>query len=116
MSKLKRKRWSKSDAIEFQAAWAASGLSQLEFCRQRNVPLSTFSTWRRKLRDSETSSSNSSPHFVEVTRSKNQPRRLNHSASESDIVIVTPSGFSIRLGNGFCGNDLKAALTALESC
>ncbi len=35
------------------AAWEASGLSQAEFCRQRDLKAVTFAWWKRRLRNGD---------------------------------------------------------------
>lgn len=55
-----RERWS----ARIQE-WQASGLSQADFCRQSNLNMVTFASWKRRvLKPAE----ESTPRFVEVGR------------------------------------------------
>ncbi|MCA9438602.1 MAG: hypothetical protein KC978_22650 [Candidatus Omnitrophica bacterium] len=67
--------------------WSSSGLSQRRFCKERGISYSTFCYWRRRMTESETTESESSPFFVPV---KIKP------ATEQP----TPSYYEIRLENG----------------
>ena len=43
------KRHTKEQKAKLCKEWSASGLSQSEFCRQKDLKIATFSTWLKKL-------------------------------------------------------------------
>ncbi len=51
------------------ADWAASGLSQAEFCRQRDLKAVTFAWWKRRLRNGD------GARFAHPVRAPRRPGR-----------------------------------------
>ncbi len=50
--------------------WDRSGLSQVDYCTNHKIPLSTFGYWKRKFKKSD----NSKPVFYPLTVSSDQSR------------------------------------------
>lgn len=97
------------------AAWAQSGLSQLEFCRQQGINGGTFAWWKRRLlrgRAGELPKERGRPprasgRFVEV--------RLT-GASSATYEVVLACGRSIRVPSQFDPQILSRLIAAVESC
>ena len=97
------------------AAWAQSGLSQAEFCRQRELKGGTFAWWKRQLqtRDGGRSTrrrrtAKSPARFVEV--------RLPGACSGTAYEVMLARGRSIRVPSAFDPQVLSRLITAVESC
>ena len=114
MSETRRKRWTKPEALSLQETWQESGQNQIDFCKEVGIPMSTFSTWRRKLRDSGELQTKSQrkpkPKFVELPR----PRTISSQAQS--IEIITPRGFRLTLPANFAATDLRSVLSVIEPC
>ena len=48
------------------SAWQGSGLTQEEFCNRRGLALSTFTLWRRKLKERERAAPSGPAEFIPV--------------------------------------------------
>jgi len=76
---------------EIMEAFAASGLSQEAFCAQESLAMSTFSKWRKQLRQG-TADEPGSPLFVDLTNLPGcEPR------SGWDIELTFGDGMRLRL-------------------
>ena len=82
-------------------AWRASGLKQIEWCRQNDVEANRFWYWRRKL---ELISANANDHHAAVEENKAQaqsgfaPVAITPPISPepaSPLTVALPSGLSI---------------------
>lgn len=79
----------------------ASGLTQVEFCRQNEVAFGTFSAWRRKLADREAqplASPTGENLFVEFAAQP--PRQLE--SSDWDVELALGGGMVLRLRQSAC--------------
>lgn len=100
-SEVKRQFWS-----EHLLGWQASGQSQREYCRERDLKLSGFGYWRRRLRNPDTV-----PGFV--------PVQLDDRVSSSwepgsaALRLVTAQGHRIEIGAGFDPGVLAELLRVL---
>lgn len=94
------------------AAWSKSGLGIRAFCRQHNLPETSFHFWRRELRAREQNTSavvsTSKPTFVPVTVIPAQPVIV------TSIEVRCPSGHvvSVPINDGKMLRQLFEALTS----
>lgn len=95
--------------------WQASGLNQVDYCRNKNLKVKTFSNWKNKLVDKK----NIAPKKVikAKTNSKTVPNKAavsKPSQSQSDglLIATLPNGVDIRFT---CDNEqmLVAAINTL---
>ncbi len=90
-----------------------SGLSQLEFCRRNDLPISTFQSWRRRLRGNGVEQE-AGIEFIEIGVD-----RSPEPTSEGELELVFPNGLRLKLPSRVQGRDLVEVLWALqvsESC
>lgn len=85
-----------------------SGLSQLEFCRRNDLPISTFYSWRRRLRG-EADDPEATAEFVEVHHAPS-----SEPMDENGFELVFPNGLRLKLPSRVQGRDLAEVLWALQ--
>ena len=85
----KRKYRDTEEKRRIVADYEASGMTQKEFCLQRDIPLATFCTWLRKHRHT----SACAPSGLLPVRLLDEPVRNNSGA----VVVVLADGVEIRL-------------------
>ena len=106
--------------VRILGAWKASGLSQAAFCREREIPLSTFQLWKRSLSDEEAKRRSARKA---TARRKAEPKTFvpvrvvdeAPAATSSPIEIVVPNRFTIRVGGDFDPGVLRKVLAAVET-
>lgn len=106
----KAKRWSLEQGRRVIEAWHDSGLELEEFGRMHGFTLTRLERWRSRFGGRETPSpAPSAPQFVELPL----PRSVE-SKAEPRIEVVCPSGYVVRLGDGFSESTFAAVLDVLE--
>ena len=76
-----------------------SGLSTVDYCKQKNISFKTIYTWRSKLRKVKLSSTNN--HFQEV-KLKDSPSKPTLSSKPSDSInIFINDNIRISVNEGF---------------
>lgn len=100
-----------------QAEWivlvkeqATSGLSQIEFCRQRNLIACRFSYYRKRYGNINPVDSVKTSSFMPVSINSN-PTTITH-----DIKIQLPSGFHCQVPSTIAPERLKQIISVLLSC
>ena len=92
-----------------------SDLSQAEFCRRNDLALSTFQSWRRRLRDesmeAETESDAQAPAFVELVAAA--PATVPATAGRFELTF--PNGLQLTVPTGVEGRALAEILWALQA-
>ena len=99
----------KRDANEWQdmlKVWERSGSSRAEFCREHDVPVSTFDYWRKKQRDNV----DESPRLVKI------PRKATAVVEAANIRIIIDGRLSVELRDGFTAENLSTVLQAISLC
>lgn len=105
MPDSKRKRRSTRQIREILNELAESDLSQREFARSRDVPLSTLTNWLRK------------HHPVgEVARAQEVIPVGTISAPPVPLEIEFPGGEVLRIGSDCRSQDLRRVLAELRRC
>ena len=104
MPNPKRKRCSVSEIQNIISAQKVSGQSQETFCKEQQIPISTFTNWIRKQRAKSLSNL---PTLIPVG---------SVPASCPAIEIELPGGEIIRLESGVIAADLKTVLGVLNQC
>jgi hypothetical protein len=103
-----RRRRSRAEAGQLVAEYEASGLSQVEFCREQGLSLATLARYRKR----QTQGSPAGNRWVEVKESAGRPA-LGGPAG-SGLAVALPSGCRIEIGRGFDAHTLAQLLGVLE--
>lgn len=104
MPKSKRKLRSTAQIRKILVELKESGLSQREFSLNRNIPLSTLTSWLRKRQATITANS---PEVIPVGTISGPPSLLE---------IELPDGKLLRIGAGCRAEDLRTVLQELRRC
>jgi hypothetical protein len=91
------------------AEYEASGLNQVEFCRERGLSLATLARYRKRRAQGNSAAGN---RWVEVKESAGRPVQEN--GASSGLAVALPSGRRIEVGRGFDAHTLAQLLDALE--
>ena len=93
----------------------ARGLSLSAFCKEREVPASSFFSWRRKLADRQRAGENENVGEREDTAAKFVPIELPSppAAMRSCCEVVLPDGCRILVPARFDAGSLRDILSAL---
>src|SRR5688500_313547 len=102
---LKRARWQ-----ELIKAYAKSGLSQKEFCRQHQLVLSQFAYYHSLLKIDKENKPETLSNIVTVKFNKNEP------SVSTEVRIVLPNGFQCYLPAHLDAVQIKQLLSVLLSC
>jgi hypothetical protein len=98
----------------------SSGLTVKAFCDAKGVSVPSFYSWRRKIvRDDSASHqavSRNDPGLVPVTVIDPPKHQATEVVDSQCIEIVTPSGFSLRVGRDLPAETVAQLLHAIESC
>lgn len=87
-----------------------SGLSQQEFCRRNDLSLSTFCSWRRRLRiEPDEEADVAVGEFVEI-----QPAAVDREGVSDRFELIFPGGLRLKLPSRVEGRELAEVLWALE--
>lgn len=106
----KRRRRTRAEVEQLAAEFEASGLSQAEFCRNHELPLSTLSRYRnRRVRQGETAGVT---RWVAVEVAG--PDQRKSSTGGSGLAVEWARGWRIEIGRGFDPVTLAQLLRVLE--
>jgi transposase-like protein len=103
-----RRRRSRQEAEQVVAEYESSGLSRIDFCRERGVALSTLGRYRSR-QGRQAASGNNALLAVEVTGRVPAPI-----AAGSALAVVLRSGRRIEVGRGFDTGALEQLVRVLE--
>ena len=104
-----RRRRSRQEVEQVVAEYESSGLSRIEFCRERGVALSTLGRYRSR-QQRQTSADSNALLAVEVCGRAPVPM----AASGSALAVVLRSGRRIEVGRGFDTGVLEQLVRVLE--
>jgi transposase-like protein len=104
-----RRRRSRQEVEQVVAEYESSGLSRIEFCRERGLALSTLGRYRRR-RESQSASGSNALVAVEVSGQRAAPV----SAMGSVLAVVLRGGRRIEVGRGFDMGALEQLVHVLE--
>ena len=90
-----------------------SGLSVLEFCKERKIASTSFYQWRTKLQQEAEPASSAVPALLPV-KLVNAPVEQPRSATRSCIQVFTPSGVSLTMSGSATEADLVKVLRAID--
>jgi len=105
-----RRHRNRTQADQLAAEYEASGLSQAEFCQQRDLPLKTLGRYLTRYR--KQSAQDNEPHkpqrfvAVEVAGSR---------GGGSELTVVLPGGLRIEVKRGFDAGTLRQLVSVLEA-
>jgi hypothetical protein len=104
-----RKHRSRTEADQLAVEYEASGLSQIEFCQQRDLPLKTLGRYLTRYRKQK--AQGKEPHkpqrfvAVEVAR----PR------GDSELTVLLSGGLRVEVKPGFDAGTLRQLIAVLEA-
>src|SRR5882724_4327051 len=104
-----RRRRSRQEVEQVVAEYESSGLSQIEFCRERGLALSTLGRYRSRQERQAVAGSNALL-AVEVCGRAPAPT----DATSSALAVVLRSGRRIEVGRGFDRSALEQLVRVLE--
>jgi transposase-like protein len=104
-----RRRRSRQEAEQVVAEYETSGLSRIEFCRERGVALSTLGRYRSR-QERQAAAGGNALLAVEVCGRAPAPIV----ASGSALAVVLRSGRRIEVGRGFDTGTLEQLVRVLE--
>ena len=104
-----RRRRSRQEVEQVVAEYESSGLSRVEFCRERGVALSTLGRYRSRQQRQASAGSNALL-AVEVCGRATAPI----AATGSALAVVLRSGRRIEVGRGFDAGALEQLVRVLE--
>jgi transposase-like protein len=104
-----RRRRSRAEAEQLVAEYEASGLSQVEFCRERGLSLATLARYRKRQTQDSPAAGN---HWVEVKESVGRP--VLEGRAGSGLAVALRSGRRIEIGRGFDAHTLAQLMGVLE--
>jgi hypothetical protein len=106
-----RRRRSRAEAEQLVAAYEASGMDRVEFCRQHGLSLSTLARYRERQREAQGAPANGSQWLaVEVTGAS----EAAGSGDCSGLAVSLARGRRIEVGRGFDAHTLAQLLDVLE--
>ena len=91
------------------SAWENSDISQKEYCRCHSLALSTFSYWKRKIRQSN----DEQPRFYPLSIPTEPVVEVEQSGSKLHL-LVSGDRFHIQIENDFSSSLLKQVVLTLE--
>ncbi len=96
----KRRGWE-----EHIRKWEASGVSQVEYCRQNDVNIKSFRYWKRRI-----CGPRCLPALVELPPSK--ILRIPDSPAHSQLCLIIDR-YRVEIGKGFVSEDLERVIRVL---
>ena len=103
-----RRHRNRAEADRIAAEYEASGLSQAEFCEQRDLPLKTLARYLARFRKRSAEGEHSTPQrFVAVEVAS--PR------SGGELTVLLAGGLRIEVKRGFDILTLRQLVAALEA-
>jgi hypothetical protein len=103
-----QRRRSRHEVEQLVAEYESSGLSRIEFCRERGLALSTLGRYRRRERQAPAGSR----ALLAVEVSGRAPASLG--ATGSALAVVLRGGRRIEVGRGFDACALEQLVRVLE--
>jgi transposase-like protein len=104
-----RRRRSRQEVEQVVAEYESSGLSRIEFCRERGVALSTLGRYRSRQERPAAAGSNA---LLAVEVSSRAPAPIG--ATGNALAVVLRSGRRIEVGHGFDTGELERLVRVLE--
>jgi transposase-like protein len=104
-----RRRRSRQEVEQVVAEYESSGLSRIEFCRERGLALSTLGRYRRR-RERQAPTGSNALLAVEVSGGAPAPV----AAMGSALAVVLRGGRRIEVGRGFDTGALEQLVRVLE--
>jgi hypothetical protein len=102
-----RRHRSRAEADQVAAEYEASGLSQVEFSAQRDLPLKTLARYVARFRKQSSGEQSTSQRFVAVEVA------APHTGGE--LTVLLSGGLRIEVKRGFDALTLRQLVTALEA-
>lgn len=104
------RRRTRTEAGQLVADYETSGLSIVEFCRQRDVSLATLARYRKWHRQAQGEGATPNRWLAVEVSDSNVPM----SCAASGLTITLPSGRRIEVGRQFDTSTLVQLLSVLE--
>ena len=107
------RRRSRAEAGQLVAEYEVSGMSRVEFCRQKGLSLATLARYRKRQAQGEAAATASGTRWVTVALAG--ASAAVESGTASGLAVMLPGGRRIEVGRGFDANTLEQLLHLLES-
>jgi hypothetical protein len=104
-----RVRRSRAEAQQLVTEYEASGLSRVEFCRERGLSLATLARYRKRQSPGQAAAGT---HWLAVEVSSGGSNL--ESGTSSGLAVALPGGRRIEVGRGFDGRTLGELVGLLE--
>ncbi len=104
-----RQRRSRAEAQQLVAEYEASGLSRVEFCRERGLSLATLARYRKRQSPSQAAAGT---RWLAVEVSRGRPGL--ETGTSSGLAVGLPGGRRIEVGRGFDARTLAQLVGLLE--
>ena len=95
---------------EHVSAWEKIDISQAEYCRRHDLNPVSFSYWKRKLQNSNSSQ----PKIIKLD--KNIFKKVENSTCKSNFTyrVIMPDGYILEIGNNFNPSSLRMLIRTLQ--
>ena len=104
-----RRHRSRAEADQLAVEYEASGLSQIEFCQQRDLPLKTLGRYLTRYRKQK--AQGKEPHkpqgFVAV--------EVDHPHGSGELTVLLAGGLRVEVKPGFNADTLRELIAVLEA-
>lgn len=91
-----------------------SGLSVVEFCKERKIASTSFYQWRTKLQQEAEPAFSNAPALLPI-KLVGTPEEQPKPVSRSCIQVLTPSGVSLTISGPAAEADLVSVLRAIDT-
>jgi hypothetical protein len=104
-----RRHRNRTEADQLAIEYETSGVTQAEFCRQKDLPLKTLARYvtRYRKQAAQGNDPNQPQRFVAVEVAASR-------TGGSELTVVLPGGLRIEVKNGFDAGTLRQLVTVLE--
>jgi len=104
-----RKHRSRTEADQLAVEYEASGLSQTEFCQQRDLPLKTLRRYLTRYRKQK--AQGNEPHAQRFVAVEVAPPRCGG----GELTVLLSSGLRVEVKPGFDAGTLRQLIAVLEA-
>lgn len=107
--KQHRRHRSRAEADQLAAEYEASGLSQAEFCQERDLALKTLARYLARFRKQ------SAQHGEQATSQRFVAVEVAGPCSGSELTVLLSGGLRVEVRSGFDALTLRQLIAALEA-
>jgi len=100
---------------QYVQAFEASGLAQVQFCGQQNIPYKTFTNWLRRYRSHQFVTEKSADNDNAIVITTQEEKTIRKGQATTHITCALPNRLSITL-SPIALADLSTLIEALSTC